>query len=143
MTHISDSQLISYQLNELSLQEAEFITNHISNCQTCQEQLELMNMLTDEWEEPSIVEIPSPLEDSIMNMIESSKHIQHQRPKPYMKYVHFTMAAAATFIFFKANVTGILLGTSKQLTETYDHTIQQTNNLSISEWITSFTNKEE
>jgi hypothetical protein len=150
MKHISDQQLISYQLNELSLQETEFVIRHISSCTKCQEQLELLNMLTDEWDEPSIVELPTSLEDSIMSMIESPKQVsqvkqQRKAPNKYMKYVHFAMAAAATFLFFKANITGVLLDTSKQVTETYGNTVEHTNKISIElpKWIESFTHKEE
>ncbi|GGE57456.1 hypothetical protein [Priestia taiwanensis] len=147
MKHVTDEQLISYQLNELSLEDTTFVMKHISTCMKCQEKFELLNMLTDEWDEPSITHISTSLEDSIMSMIETSKQVKKPTYKPnaYMKYIHFGLAAAVTLLFFKADVTGRLLNTSKQMTDTYGYTVEQTNKFSIElpKWMTPFTHKEE
>jgi len=141
LKHLTTDQLLSYQLNNLSNKESLLLDSHLSECESCQNELELLAELNEEWLNPSNVDIPNDFLNEIMLQTEEIQ-ISKQDNKQYVKsidskkvrFLHLLLAAAATFLFFQFQLTKHISNSNRHVVQTIEQTtilIEKSEKLSI------------
>lgn len=132
MKHVTTEQLISYQLMELSNKESQLLKQHIESCSACHYELIQLGELHEEWMNSTNLELPSELFDEIMMKTEemntekqTKPHHRNQTNSKFIRLVHLSLAAAATFLFFHFQLEKQITKSNQQVV----HTIEQTSTL--------------
>lgn len=129
MKHLTTDQLLAFEQNELSDKERVFLENHLKECETCQNELALLQELHNEWLHPSDVQLPFNVIDEIMMKTEKIESYPNKEKKSSPKvnsravrFVHLLIAAAATFLFFQLQFTKYITNSNHQVVQTIDQT---------------------
>lgn len=99
--NVKDEQLMSYHLNELSMDESLEIDQHISTCTTCTMKLEELTILKEAWDTPNDNLLSDSFIDQVMETIPvTNKKNMKPRYSKYKSALHLALASAATFLLF-------------------------------------------
>lgn len=120
---VTDEQLISYMLNELSLSEKRFLSEHIELCSSCKKRLDELYRINDVWDNPDSMVVSESFTKQVMESISDIKlkpsNIHNHRLKSVS---HFLIASAATFLFFYSGIFHEIPYLSGQLSSVFAET---------------------
>ncbi len=116
MIHIREDELVSFANDELDVERARQVKEHLSVCRPCHQQFLLIQELTIEWQEPS-THSSVDLTDQVMNTLFKSPPAVSVTPRAsrWKIYVHFGLAATAAILFSFFNATDALQEKSEKV----------------------------
>jgi len=129
LKHLTSDQLVSYHLNELSNNEKTILEKHLKDCTACENELNLIKELHNEWSNPVSVELSSSALNEIMMEVEQQvittskgSDISIRKSNLKNRCIHLVIAAAATFFIFQFQPTTHILNSNQQVVQTIEHT---------------------